>query len=70
VSSGAASLASTEALGSARFVNCARLSSDINAGTIRTTILAYVIAFLDVVMIGTGGWTLFNLFVHYKLPAG
>jgi hypothetical protein len=28
----------------------------------RTTILAYVIAFLGLVMIGTGAWTLFNLF--------
>jgi hypothetical protein len=28
----------------------------------RTTILAYVIAILGLVMIGTGAWTLFNLF--------
>jgi hypothetical protein len=28
----------------------------------KTTILVYVIAFLGLVMIGTGAWTLFNLF--------
>jgi hypothetical protein len=28
----------------------------------KTTILAYVIAFLGLVMIGTGAWTLFNLY--------
>jgi hypothetical protein len=28
----------------------------------RSTILAYVIAFLGLVMIGTGAWSLFNLF--------
>jgi hypothetical protein len=28
----------------------------------RSTILAYVIAFLGLVMIGTGAWSLFDLF--------